>query len=390
MSPYIIALRTAYIAFPFVALALTFPYVLYQYHKYGSLMAYRIVVVYTFWFYVLCMCFLVSLPLPTFEEVSCMTDNMVRLVPFQFLTDIRHEADIAVAGWDLQTLSAVVHTQTFFEVAANIVMMIPFGIYLHYYFRQSWPKVMVLGFCMSLFFEVSQITALFGIYPRPYRYFDVDDLICNTAGAVAGSWITPLCTFFLPKREKLDELSYERGRNVTFLRRLTGMIVDMGVTAVACVVLYYLIKNSTHIVEPGSDLYTRCVFLFKIYIVWVLAYFCVVPAVSGGMTAGRHIVGLRLVNGDGSRANPLRIMIRQMIVYYVVMPAPGYAFLSYVILSYYPSGWQRIACVWAICLFMLIMLLYICDIFVNTLARHNKLFYDRLSGTKYISFRTHE
>ena len=29
MSPYIIALRTAYIAFPFVALALTFPYVLY-------------------------------------------------------------------------------------------------------------------------------------------------------------------------------------------------------------------------------------------------------------------------------------------------------------------------------------------------------------------------
>ena len=81
-------------------------------------------------------------------------------------------------------------------------------------------------------------------------------------------------------------------------------------------------------------------------------------------------------------------MIRQMIVYYVVMPAPGYAFLSYVILSYYPSGWQRIACIWAICLFMLIMLLYICDIFVNTLARHNKLFYDKLSDTKYISFRT--
>jgi glycopeptide antibiotics resistance protein len=42
------------------------------------------------------------------------------------------------------------------------------------------------SFLLSLFYETSQLTALFGIYPGPYRFADVEDLICNTLGGAAG------------------------------------------------------------------------------------------------------------------------------------------------------------------------------------------------------------
>ena len=43
---------------------------------------------------------------------------------------------------------------------------------------------MALG--LTLFIETAQLTALFGLYPCPYRQFDVDDLILNVAGILAG------------------------------------------------------------------------------------------------------------------------------------------------------------------------------------------------------------
>lgn len=45
------------------------------------------------------------------------------------------------------------------------------------------------SFLLSLFYETSQLTALFGIYPGPYLLADVEDLICNTLGGAAG-WQT--------------------------------------------------------------------------------------------------------------------------------------------------------------------------------------------------------
>ena len=50
----------------------------------------------------------------------------------------------------------------------------------------SLKRTVLYSFLLSLFYETSQITALFVIYPGPYRLADVEDLICNTMGGAAG------------------------------------------------------------------------------------------------------------------------------------------------------------------------------------------------------------
>ena len=63
----------AVIIFPVVAALFTMPYMLYNYHKYGSVLSMRILIVYSFILYLLCAYFLVILPLPSMEEVAAMT-----------------------------------------------------------------------------------------------------------------------------------------------------------------------------------------------------------------------------------------------------------------------------------------------------------------------------
>lgn len=60
----------------------------------------------------------------------------------------------------------------------NIMLFIPFGIFIPLLWRVSIKKVILIGFCSSLFIEVSQLLLTRGT--------DVDDLILNTIGVVLG------------------------------------------------------------------------------------------------------------------------------------------------------------------------------------------------------------
>ncbi len=50
----------------------------------------------------------------------------------------------------------------------------------------------------TLGFELLQFTGLLGLYPVPYRLFDVDDLMLNTAGGLLGYAATPLLAHIIP------------------------------------------------------------------------------------------------------------------------------------------------------------------------------------------------
>ena len=76
------------------------------------------------------------------------------------------------------------------QVFYNILLTLPFGIYLRYYFNCSFKKTFFCTFLLTLFFELTQLSGLYGIYPRPYRLFDVDDLFLNTLGGIIGYAIT--------------------------------------------------------------------------------------------------------------------------------------------------------------------------------------------------------
>ena len=68
MSPYMLAIQQAVVIYPIIVLLFTIPYVLFNYHKYGSVFSLRIIVVYSFVLYMLCVYCLVILPLPSAES----------------------------------------------------------------------------------------------------------------------------------------------------------------------------------------------------------------------------------------------------------------------------------------------------------------------------------
>ena len=168
---YISTIKTSIIFFPIIALIFTIPYILKQYHKYGSINKLRTVIVYSFILYMMTIYFLVILPLPDINNLP--TDKtMYNLIPFKFITDIIKETsfNISVPSTYLKALTE----NCIYVVIFNIFMTIPFGMYLRYYYKASFKKVLILSFSLSLFFELTQLTGLYFIYPRPYRLFDVN------------------------------------------------------------------------------------------------------------------------------------------------------------------------------------------------------------------------
>lgn len=76
-----------------------------------------------------------------------------------------------------------------------------------------------MSFGLRLFFELTQLTGLYFIYPKPYRFFEVDDLIPSTIGGMLGFAVAPLLNVFLPKRDELDEKVLRRSMQVSIVRR---------------------------------------------------------------------------------------------------------------------------------------------------------------------------
>ncbi|RUR01433.1 VanZ family protein [Labedella endophytica] len=67
------------------------------------------------------------------------------------------------------------------EFTANIVMFVPFGLFLALSLpRWMWPWAIVLGLAFTLLIEFLQAAFL------PERFPTVSDLIANTAGALIG------------------------------------------------------------------------------------------------------------------------------------------------------------------------------------------------------------
>ena len=75
MGDYPVVILQAFILFPIVAFLFTLPYVVFNYHKYGSVLSLRIIIVYSFILYLMCIYFLVILPLPSIAE-SLETQNL--------------------------------------------------------------------------------------------------------------------------------------------------------------------------------------------------------------------------------------------------------------------------------------------------------------------------
>ena len=350
MEVYLESIKTAFLIFPFLAFLITLPYLLVQYHKYGSVPLIRSSIVYTFILYLLTAYFLVILPLPSKEEVLTMPTKVPQLIPFSFIGDF---VDAFKEASSVVTFlkSPIVYTTLF-----NIAITIPFGIYLRYYFKKKLSTTIIYTFLLSLYFEVTQLTGLYGIYPKAYRLFDVDDLIINTLGGALGYLITPLVTIFLPARDEIDKLSYKKGKTVSIYRRFLAFLIDIFIfSTIMFTVLAFL---------NFKDFLTPLIFI-------IVLYYIILPTLTS-YTVGKYIVKIKLDNKNKYRK--ISICIREIILYFLIVFGP----IIIIELNSYING--------IIILFYILFITYTYfEMCLKFFGRKKPLIYERLTKTENIS-----
>ena len=310
MEKYLGPILTATVVFPLLALLFTVPYIIYCYRKYGSVLATRTVLMYAFIYYLMCVYALAILPFP--QEGTVVTQRTrVNLIPFNYVPEV-----IAKSGafdWsDPGTWLPAIYSSGLYEPLCNILMFLPLGVFLRYYFGCKLWKTTLIVFLGSLFLELTQLSATYGLAPYVYRCCDVNDLIDNTLGGMLGYAITPLLTWFLPSRERLNQVSYQRGSRVSYVRRTVAFLVDVFVDFALTFLnpfdgsLKYVIAGLT------SAILYQGVFMI----------------LRKGQTLGKALVKIRLVDETThAPAAPRAYMLRALILWGVLLQASGIALL---------------------------------------------------------------
>lgn len=304
MNTYLYAMKTAFLFFPLIALILMLPYMISQYKKYGSILVFKSIIIYSFVLYLVVIYFLVILPLPPIEEVKNYTNTFVQLKPFYTFSHIQSHTTFQISS--LSTYGVLFQNAYFYQFIYNILITIPFGIYLHYYFKCNFKKTFLYSFLLSLFFELTQLSGLYGIYPRPYRIFDVDDLITNTLGGVIGFWLSPLFCFFLPTRNQMDEKAYKKGEKVTFSRKLVAFGIDFVSFLFVLLILYICLKFTLKI----NSFYVILLLAFAFYFIFL-------PVLYKGFTLGRYLVNIRIVSKEDTDAEWYQYCLREITFFWI-------------------------------------------------------------------------
>ena len=350
---YVNVIKIAFLVFPIVCIFLTLPFIIYHYRKYGTVSFFRSFILYSFFFYLLCTYFLVILPLPSKIDAANYTSAYYNLKPFFVVKEILVSGQFSASNPN----SYIFAFNEYYEPLFNILMVIPFGIYMRYYFKCGFFKTIFLSFCLSLFFELTQLSGLYFIYPRPYRLFDVNDLINNTSGGILGFIISPLFYFFLPSRDKIDSSDYLRGNYVSILRNGIAVLID-------------------YIIILGISFLISYVFKFEyfLYIYLFLSFICFVfiSSISSGYTFGKCFLKVRNVGCDeiGS-VSIFKYFFRWFFLHFLIIN-------GWVLLLFFNSGGENFNYfIWFVYfVFLLIFFIYcfIClilkeDIFINKILK---------------------
>jgi len=355
---YLSTITYAMILFPILALFITLPYMVINYRKYGSVNKLRTLILYSFILYLLTIYLLVILPLPDRDSVRHSYTDMINLMPFSFVMDFIKENPLVLskpATW----LMALKHS-TFYVPAFNVLMLIPFGVYLRYYFKCSFKKTALLTALLSLFFELTQLSGLYFIYPGSYRLCDIDDIIQNTTGGCIGYALGWFAVKLLPSRDAIDEKSLEAGVRVSGIRICLSLIIDTFIISIP-----YSISQTT---LP--------------FPVFIAVYFAIIPLFNG-KTLGSALLRFGL---DFEKNKWIGTIFRGLLLtaYFYLIPI-GLQNMMYEFNKYADS-------LLYICLFLItFMILILFLIYTIAVVLLNKrLLFDRISGAKYKSTVTNK
>ena len=360
MSTYMIPITTAIITFPFFALLFTLPFLIYQYRKHGYINYYRAFILYSFLLYLLAAYYLIILPLPKTRDILSMQKPGTRytqLIPFKFIYDIITETKVNLLK--PSTYLHIIKERAFYQAAFNAILLCPLGIYLSYYFKRSLKKAILISFLVSLFFELTQLSGLYGFYNRPYRVFDVDDLMLNTLGGFIGYKISILFKMFLPNVNKLDDKIILNEIPVGFIRRILALCIDWFIFALISAL------TNNH---------------FKSYI-FVFIYFMLIPYITNGKTFGKWLLRIKIV-GKEEKIKFTELLLRYGIFYY------GFFGLNYLLL--FMSSYNKIQFKGFYFLYLvqaIIDFIVGIHLMIHFFSKNKILFHDKFSKTKQVVFK---
>ncbi len=303
--------------------------------------------------------FLVILPLPNKDEVIAKP-NMIKLIPFGFIKDIINESSIVLNN--PKTYLKALTEPCFYTVIFNIIMTIPFGMYLRYYFECNLKKTIQMSFFLSLFFELTQLTGLYFLYPHPYRVFDVDDLLMNTLGGLIGYFLMGIIDNFLPTRDDIDKESFKDGEVVSGFRRLTIFTLDLFLYLIITIIISIFIRIN-HLIT----------LIF-------IAYYVIYPYFQNGATLGSKFLGVRL-EINNYRFIKLTLRIIFIFTYYF-----GSAFIILSLVTFITSAMnlEIFATTWFYIIILLSIFLFYIINFLH-LIKNKTMFYDHFFKVKYQS-----
>ncbi|WAP56584.1 VanZ family protein [Streptomyces sp. S465] len=311
-TAYLLPIKTAAALFPLLAIVLLLPTAVLLYRRYGVMSPGRTLSLYGFLYYLLTAYCMTIVPLPKQTTDMCERFALVahpQWTPGNTFSDIWKEAHHKIGLNALILQNPAVAGAVF-----NLLLLLPLGVFLRYHFGRSLRSTAGIGFAVSLSFELTQWTGVWGLYNCPYRLFDVDDLIINTSGAVIGWLLAGPVARMLPTLETLDGRALA-ARPVPFGRRLTALVVDMagyGVTAVFTAAVLTA-RGGT-----GPSWLPVVVFV---------AWFVLLPLATGA-TPGKRLLLLRLVADDGGPLVAWRLTLRALLLGALVMPFLSGLFLA--------------------------------------------------------------
>lgn len=361
MDTYLIPIKTAILVFFGLINIIAIPILLWEYHKKGALTLFKAIIIYSFIFYLITAFFLTLLPLPSREFVASLTGPFAQLTPFMFIKDIFDKSTLELLN--PKTYFGALTQPVLLQVIFNIILTIPFGVYLRYYFKLDFKKVILFTFLMSLFYEITQITGVYGIYSRPYRLFDVDDLMLNTFGGLIGYLVTPAIVFMFPTRDEIEAKVEKEAIKVPFLRRVFAYLIDYNIIFFVFRIINIRLNINEYIIETLIALILGLIYFF-----------------FNGKTFGLWLMRLQITSDNNQRLALIQSLVRSfifMLVYNLVFK------ISMDFFNFLNNNELEHAYILAFYIILMFasQLVLIGHVIYNAIIKREPLFYEKLSNT---------
>lgn len=291
MSTYTESIFIAFFITIILSFVLFIPWLIYTYRKYGYLSMSKTIIMLSFIFYFLSALCLVLLPFPSTRDTCSLqpadtVHSNLRL--FQFVEDILKDSGVVVTN--PSTWLAITKQQAFFQAFFNFLLLMPFGVYLRYFLkeRRYWKRAFIISFLLTLFYEITQRTGIYGIFNCAYRLFDVDDLLLNSVGALLGFFLAPIVWALFPSHEEVEAKAAEIEKRdiVKPISILLALAIDLCIAQMIWLMIAALTGYS------GT-------FEFLVKITLYMLLFGVMPSMLGGATLGMKVMRFTMVNKNG-------------------------------------------------------------------------------------------